>query len=140
MPKLNKQEKEYAVSRITTEIKKIVDVEFPRLNTTGDLMSDFRTSACTSTLTLRPVSQILDILEQAILNTSRDWVPDIAIDQLLLPSPAYAIAVAAKEERATAREARKAELTALAQPLIDEIQLGQADASRLTELMTILKG
>ncbi len=141
MPKLNKQEKEYAVARINAEIRKVMAEEFPKdLPTSSQLLTDFKEAAGAKTLKLLPTAQITQKLAETLLGSCGNWMPSIPLDEIIRPSTKYASAVKLEAVMAEKRVKRRAELDALAQPLIDEIQLGQADASKLAEIVTILKG
>ena len=139
MSKLNKQEKEYAVGRINAEIRKVMAEEFPETQPQPSLLSDFKESTKARTLKLLPTAQILQTLE-ATLSTCSNWMPSICLEDLLRPSTEYTATMKKRDLTAEKRIKRRAELNALAQPLIDEIQLGQADASKLADIVTILKG
>ena len=139
MSKLNKQEKEYAVGRINAEIRKVMAEEFPEAQPQPSLLSDFKESAKAKTLKLLPTAQILQTLE-ASLNTCPNWMPSISLEYFLRPSTEYTATMKKQDLTTEKRIKRRAELDALAQPLIDEIQLGQADASKLADIVTILKG
>jgi len=136
MPKLNKSEKEYAVSRIYSELEKAIFRAYPTVDNV--ISEEFLKydSLHNGTFRIKTRAELIELVSK---NASSRW-SSIKTSDLVSLSQTDTKTLAAYKANNAARDALRTKLALKAQPFIDEIQLGQADASRLSEISLILKG
>ena len=137
MSKLNKQEKAYAVRRIHDEIRDIISAKMGSPPPYANCFDEVKKAINSGTAKLKPQKEIMSTISRVILDR---WSQTVGVCDLIVSPIGFVKANNALEKYTKDCEALRQKLLKKAQPLIDEIQLGQADAVRLSEMYSILRG
>jgi len=136
MSKLNKQEKEYAVRRIQDEISKVINEKLGPSPELIDRIRAVRDTVDGGTAKLLPTKEIMEMVSNAL---HQRWGSQILASDLVADPPEYRKRCKEIDKYNEAYNQLKEKLNKAAQPLIDEIQLGQADAAKISEIAEILR-